>query len=89
MAEDLMAEDRMGGHRPVAGPTGNFPYGRLNDEDEGELQIALGADRASETVWLDFGKPVAWIGMRPEQAEAIAAKMVAAAARARKVARDV
>lgn len=59
--------------RPIGlGPTGDFPQGRLNETDEGGLRFAVGSDRDTETVILDFGKPVAWLGMRPEDAERLA-----------------
>jgi len=52
------------------GPTGKFPQGRLTDNDEGELRVAIG--QKDGKVVIDFGKPVAWIGFDPEQAEQIA-----------------
>lgn len=52
--------------RPVLGATGQFPEGKLNDDDEGEIRIAIGSTEGK--VVMDFGKPVAWIGFTPEQA---------------------
>ena len=49
------------------GPTGQFPEGRLNQDDEGEIAIAICADHGN--VVIQFGKPVAWLAMPPEQAE--------------------
>jgi len=48
------------------GPTGRFPRGRIHDSDEGELSMAVGHDQGN--VILTFGKPIAWIGIPPEQA---------------------
>jgi len=45
------------------GPTGNFPEGKLNDDDEGELAIAIIADKTKQVVAIDFGKPVHWLAM--------------------------
>lgn len=43
------------------GPTGDFPQGKISDEDEGGIVFAIG--RKDEKIFLDFGKPVSWIGM--------------------------
>lgn len=50
------------------GATRRFPEGTLNDNDEGEIRVAIAADRAQQKVIIDFGKPVAWIGFTAEQA---------------------
>jgi hypothetical protein len=47
------------------GPTGEFPDGQLNEDDEGELRIAVRHEPG--VVILDFGKPVAWIGLPFDQ----------------------
>lgn len=52
------------------GPTGNFPQGKLNSNDEGELALGITHDKGK--VIIDFGKPVAWIGFDPKQAKEIA-----------------
>lgn len=52
------------------GPTGKYPQGKLTPKDEGEIRIAVGSKDGK--VVMDFGKPTAWIGMDPEQADAIA-----------------
>jgi hypothetical protein len=41
------------------GPTGDYPQGKLNAEDEGGLIIAISTK--DNAVRVDFGKPVAWI----------------------------
>jgi len=56
------------------GPTGEFPEGKLHPSDEGELRFAVG--RKSGNVILDFGKPVAWIGMPPAIARQMAASLI-------------
>ena len=50
------------------GPTGNFPRGKLNAEDEGGLAIAVGKN-PDGVIIMDFGKEVGWIGLN--QATAI------------------
>lgn len=58
------------------GATGEFPRGKIEPSDEGEIRFAVGADQETQTVVLDFGKPVAWIGMTPEQAVEIAQSLI-------------
>jgi hypothetical protein len=53
-----------------AGPTGNFPQGKLNDDDEGELVIRVGIDQ--EKIVVHFGTEVAWFGMDVDHAEQFA-----------------
>ena len=54
------------------GPTGKFPKGKLNKDDEGELQIAVGVDRKEKKVLINFGKPVSWAGLDPDGARDLA-----------------
>jgi hypothetical protein len=53
------------------GPTGEFPLGKLNDDDEGALNIAISHENG--VVRVDFGEPTAWIGLPPDLALAFAA----------------
>ena len=55
-----MAED------PKLGPTGKFPEGKLNENDEGELKLMISHDE--QNLRLDFGKPIAWCAMPKAQA---------------------
>lgn len=49
------------------GATGEFPEGKFNQDDLGEIQINIGLVRGK--VIMNFGKkPVTWIGMTKEQA---------------------
>ncbi len=53
------------------GATGTFPLGKLTESDEGEIAFRV-AHRSGKVI-LDLGpKPVAWIGLTPEQADALA-----------------
>ena len=52
----------------------NFPRGKLNQDDEGQLQVRIGIRDA--TVIMDFGKPTHWLGMAPENARELAALLV-------------
>lgn len=53
-----------------------YPFGRLCAEDEGELAFAISGDPKTETVMVDFGKPVAFIGMTPQQAIELAQHLI-------------
>lgn len=56
------------------GATGLYPEGALNKTDEGQLQFALGHKDGKVT--LEFGTPVAWIGLNPQQAADLAMSML-------------
>lgn len=48
------------------GPTGEFPNGKLDATDEGALRMAV--SQHGNEVRIDFGSPVAWVAMSPQQA---------------------
>ena len=48
------------------GPTGDFPLGKLNEDDEGALNCAISQENGC--VRIDFGKPIAWLAMPPDLA---------------------
>ena len=56
------------------GATGLFPEGKLHASDEGQLQFAI-AHKDGKVV-LEFGTPVAWVGMDPQQAADLAMAML-------------
>lgn len=56
--------------KPKLGATGEFPFGSLGPDDEGALQLAIGEREGN--VFIDFGKPVAWLAMPADQAMAFA-----------------
>ena len=47
------------------GSTGNFPDGKLTENDEGE--IAIGITEKDGRVIIAFGKPIEWIGFTAEE----------------------
>jgi hypothetical protein len=59
------------------GATGDYPLGKLNDTDEGALQIAIRGEGGN--VRIDFGTPTAWLAMPPDQAIAFAEVIIAKA----------
>jgi len=48
----------------------NYPRGKLSADDEGQLCIAVTVK--DKTLIVDFGKPVAWIGLDKATALALA-----------------
>lgn len=66
---------------PSFGATGKFPEGKLTPSDEGELQFGITNNNGQ--VIVNFGKPVAWLGMQPQQAVALADALMRHATEAR------
>jgi len=56
------------------GPTGQFPGGKLNKADDGEIRISVGLE--SNKVIIAFGKSICWIGFDATQAKELAASLV-------------
>ena len=50
------------------GPTDQFPQGRLNPNDKGEIRMAIFPDEESRVIIMEFGVELSWIGMPPGQA---------------------
>ena len=70
------------------GATGEFPQGKLNDTDEGALRLGVAYDKLDGIVRVDFGKPVAWLGLPPPEAIQFA-KLLLKNAGVRKVTLDI
>lgn len=68
---------------PKFGSTGNYPMGTLDKGDEGEIVFGVASHRGK--VILNFGKPVAWIGMDAGQAVSLAQLLLRHAARCRDI----
>jgi len=58
------------------GATGSYPYGKLNDSDEGELRMAVAADHRDSVVKVMFGKPIAWLGLPSDVARDLAKMLI-------------
>jgi len=56
------------------GALGEFPEGTLSKHDEGAIQFALGTKDGK--VVIDFGTPVHWLGMTPQQAADLASAIL-------------
>ena len=53
---------------------GEYPDGRLNTSDEGAVAMIVGANDGR--VVLQFPKPVAWLGLTPDEAIGLAELLV-------------
>lgn len=59
------------------------PEGKLTERDEGALQYAVA--QTGGKIIVNFGTPVSWVGMNPEDAEAFANSLMSKAREARKM----
>lgn len=50
--------------------TNRYPQGQLNEHDDGELDIMMSIE--NNVVRIDFGKPVAWLGLQAREARQLA-----------------
>jgi len=62
----------------MIGATGEYPEGKLNETDEGELQMAITTD-VHGNIRIDFGKPVHWFAMSPLHAKKLGEMLIARA----------
>lgn len=53
------------------GGTGEFPDGKLNAADEGELRSMIGLDTANNILVMKFGKSVSWLGLGKKEVLAL------------------
>lgn len=58
------------------GATGRHPYGKVDETDEGELRMAVRADHQQGIVRIEFGKPIAWLGLPEAGARELAALLM-------------
>ena len=62
------------------GKTGEFPEGKISDDDEGGIRIGIAADRDANVVRIDLGDPVAWLAWPPDPARQFAIAILRKAA---------
>ncbi len=65
--------------KPKFGKLGTFSEGKVSPSDEGDLMLGVAADPAHGIVRIDFGTPVAWLGLPAEHAREFAALILKAA----------
>ncbi len=63
------------------GATKQFPEGAVTSSDEGEIKFRVGAEFGR--VFMNFGKPVSWIGMTPTQVNQLCSVLMSAMNNAR------
>ncbi len=56
------------------GKTGEFPAGKLREDDEGGLLFAVGQERGK--VVIQFSEPTKWVGMEAQQALDLASSLI-------------
>jgi len=52
-------------HDSPFGPTGDFPQGKMSNDDEGGLQIGITSDEHGRVI-INFGTQLSWIGLERE-----------------------
>jgi len=52
-----------------------YPDGRLSGDDEGTLAYAIAADLRHQIIRIEFNKPVDWLGLDKDSAEALRDKL--------------
>ena len=62
-----LIEDPKELEEPEPGPTGEHPKGKLQEDDNGAIQFAIGTTKTGE-VFIDFGTKVKWLAMDPQEA---------------------
>jgi len=66
--------------KPKLGATGDFPLGKMNNDDEGGLKLGVTHTKDPAMVILNFGTPVAWLGLTPKQARSLGLLLIKRAA---------
>lgn len=84
--EDLIRKLKADHLQSTIGASGHYPMGKLHESDEGEIVFGVTSHRGK--VILNFGKPVAWMGMDAHQARSLAALLLKHAERSRDIGAD-
>lgn len=58
------------------GPIGEHPFGKIDETDDGAIQLGIASDHENGTVIVNFGTPVAWLGLYPAQAKQMAESLI-------------
>ncbi len=53
-----------------------WPEGRVNGSDDGQIVFQITSDKDQGVIQLDFGKPVIWVGMNPQDAINLAQSLI-------------
>lgn len=74
LARQKLMTELLSSAKNFRGAVGSFPEGQLTKTDEGAIQFAIGEKDGK--VVLDFGTPVVWVGMNPQQAADLASTLL-------------
>ncbi len=74
VSQEIMSALKMAEMKQDIGPTRRFPGGKLTANDEGEIAFAVGI--LKRKVIINFGTPIASLGMSPKQAKQLAASLI-------------
>jgi hypothetical protein len=44
-----------------------YPRGKLKEDDQGALELQIAVAPSNQTLVIDFGKPVVWIGLGKQE----------------------
>lgn len=53
-----------------------WPEGRVDGTDDGQVAFKIESDPDTQVVKIDFGKPVVWVGMGPQDAVQMAQLLI-------------
>ena len=53
-----------------------WPEGRIEGTDDGQIVFKLSSDPETGVIKVDFGKPVTWVGMSPNDAVQVAQLLI-------------
>ena len=70
--DDVEQKIKDAGYHLPFGATGRFPDGQIGQQDEGEIQFGVAHDRKTKKIFINFGKPIQWMGCNSEQARYLA-----------------
>lgn len=73
-ARQKLMRDLLNSAAEFRGAIGSYPEGKLTALDEGSIQFAVGGQDGK--VVIDFGTPVRWMGMTPQQAADLASDIM-------------
>lgn len=62
--------------RMSLGATQRTPAGQVHESDEGEICFGIANDPVKQKVYINFGKPVAWLGLSPGDAREIGESLI-------------
>ena len=60
--------------------TGEFPKGKINDQDQEELNIGIAIDPKRNLVVINFGVPIVWAALEVDDAMALGLALISNAA---------